>query len=146
MKKLLVVFLLAIVAGTTIAATVTHLVSKNTENEGRWGQRSVTFDVDGVDYIITDKATLDEIDRVTRPEIELGQKQAEVGAEQARIGVQQRHAKTEEQRRQFQAAQRALADQQIELAKQQREAGEAAHEELEKIFRNAVRAGIARKR
>ena len=143
MKKLLVIFLLAIVGGTTIAATVTHLVSKNPT---RIGQRSVTFEQDGVDYVITDKATLDEIEKVTRPQTELGLQQARIGADQARLGAQQRHAKTEEQRRQFEQAQRALADQQIVLAEQQRMAGETAHEELEKIFRNAVKTGVARKR
>lgn len=142
MKRLLATFVLAVVAGTTIAATVTHLVSKD---GGRFGQSSVTFQVDGVDYVLTDEATLDRIEQVIRPQLEVEMQQARLGAEQAKIGARQSNARGAE-RDQLAQQQVALAEQQLELAKRYNTARAQAEKELENIFREAVRTGVARRR
>ena len=145
MKRILVVFVIAILTGTAIAATVQHLVSANDDGV-KFGQRSASFDIDGVDYIVTDKATLDQIDKITKAQLELGLQQAKIGAQQARIGAQQRHAKNESERLELEKQQHALAAQQIELADQQVREQENVDKALENIFRNAVRTGVARRR
>lgn len=144
MKRLLATFVLAIVAGTTIAATVTHLVSKNSDGR-KIGGSSVSFEHDGVDYIITDEATLAEIEKVTKPHIELELQQAKVSVEQAKLGARQHEARGAE-RDELAQQQIALAEQQVELAKRTEAARKEAEKALENIFRDAVRTGVARKR
>ena len=140
----------------------------------KFGDRYAAFELDGVRYVITDDATLDRIGEVIEPQVELGQKQAELGKkqaalgqkqaslgiEQAQLGLQQASAGSEsrqrrlaEEQRQLAEKQRELGDKQQELGEQQRvlgerqrAAGDKAERELETIFRQAVRSGVARRR
>lgn len=144
MKKLLVTFLLALAAGTTIAATVTHLVSR--EGGPPIGQRSVTFELDGVDYVITDKATLDQIDKVTHVHLQAAEAAGKFAAEQAMLRARRMKAKTAAEREALAKEEAELTRKQNALAGQLDDAEDRIEEELEKIFRNAVRTGVARRR
>ncbi|HVG25873.1 MAG TPA: hypothetical protein VND45_17075 [Thermoanaerobaculia bacterium] len=137
------------------------------------GGRYAYFERDGVAYVIRDAATLDQLRAILRPQVELGEqqaalgrqqaalgeKQAAIGQRQAELGMQQVGASGERSRR-LHVRQRELAAQQSELADQQRPLGEqqrvlgarqreasrVAKPKLEKIFADAIRTGIAKKR
>ncbi len=138
-----------------------------------FGKRYASFELDGVRYVITDPDALEEIEEIVEPTIELGEKQAalgekqaklgaeqaELGAQQAAVGARQAWARGEaarelaETQRELSAEQRKLGDRQRELGErqrelgdQQREAGKTVEKELEKVFRNAVRSGVAKRR
>lgn len=136
------------------------------------GRHYASFELDGVRYVITDPATLDAIDEAIAPQIELGkkqaalgQKQAQLGQEQARIGMQQAaigrqqasgradDAELSRKQRELGKLQDELGERQAELGERQAKLGELQRETsakieeaLEKIFRNAVRNGVARRR
>lgn len=139
-----------------------------------YGSRYASFELDGTRYVITDEATLDEIREILAPQTELGKRQAALGEEQAELGRQQAdlgRQQAELAHRQARIApasptagfgqaqrelgkkqralgerQRELGDRQRELGDLQREAGEKAEEALEKVFRTAVRNGVAQRR
>jgi hypothetical protein len=138
------------------------------------GRHYASFELDGVRYVITDAAMLERIAKVLEPQVELGKRQAalgerqaalgveqaRLGAEQARLGAKQAATRNDERQRELAEQQRGLAeeqrklgdrqrelgDRQRELGEQQRAAGKIAEKELEKIFRNAVSSGVARRR
>jgi hypothetical protein len=133
----------------------------------------VYFERDGVRYVIHDPATIEKVERIVQPQVELGkqqaalgeqqaaigQKQAEIGRRQAELGVQQISARGEHARR-LQRRQQVLSEEQNELAEQQRplaeqqrilgekqrEASRIAKPKLEKIFEEALRSGVAKRR
>jgi hypothetical protein len=183
--RILATFALAILTGTAVAATVENIIVKNGDHSyingdvndstmRHLGQHYAAFELDGVRYAITDAATLEKIEKVMAPQVELGkrqaalgERQAELGGEQAKIGAEQarlgaRQATTRNEARQRELAeqqrelaeeqrklgdrQRELGDRQRELGDRQREAGRIAEKELEKIFRNSVASGVARRR
>lgn len=138
-----------------------------------FGRRYASFELDGARYVITDADALDEIDEIIEPQVELGKKQAalgakqaklgaeqaELGAKQAALGARQARARDDEARelaekqrelsaeqRKLGDKQRVLGDRQRELGDQQRELGMTVEKELEKVFRNAVRSGVAKRR
>ena len=137
------------------------------------GRHFAYFERNGVAWVITDDDTLEELERVMRPQVELGEEQARlgreqaelgrqqaaIGAKQAAIGAQQAEARGERarelQRRQSELAdqQRELADQQRplaaeqrKLAEKQREAGRIARGKMERIFERAISSGVAKRR
>jgi hypothetical protein len=167
MKRLLATFALAILAGTAVAASVETIIIRDGEHayadgdatDYSFGKRFASFELDGVRYVITDADALEEIEEVVEPQIELGKKQAALGAKQAKLGAEQaalgaRQARArDDEARELAAEQRKLGDRQRELGDRQRElgelqrkAGKQVEEELEKVFRNAVRSGVARRR
>ncbi|HEY0143922.1 MAG TPA: hypothetical protein VGF48_23755 [Thermoanaerobaculia bacterium] len=89
--------------------------------------RAAVIEQKGVEYVITDPATLDRIKELLRPQMELGRKQAALGAEQARLGAEQ--ARLGSQQAALGARQAALAMQrdsdreQKELSRQQNALG-----------------------
>lgn len=186
MRRLLATLALAVLTGTAVAATVENIIVKDgnrsyvngNSNEIRdlehLGQHYAAFELDGVEYVITDDATLERVFEIIEPQVELGQRQAElgrrqaalgreqakIGAEQARLGAEQASARNDERQRELADAQRQLAEkqrrlgdkqrvlgeEQRELGEQQRVAGQRAEEELDRLFRAAVRNGLARRR
>ena len=137
------------------------------------GKHYAYFERDGVAYVIHDPATLARLQTILQPQVELGQKQAALGqqqaelgrkqaalgARQAELGVQQISARGERanrlSRRQQELAseqnvlagqQQPLAEQQRILGEKQREAGRVARPKMEKIFEEALRSGIAKRR
>ena len=182
MKRILATFVFAILAGTAVAATVENIMIRNGDvaygnfngsvHETRGG-RYASFELDGDRYVITDPGTLDEIDEIVEPQVELGKKQAALGAKQAKLGAEQAElgakqavlgarqawARDDEARelaekqrelsaeqRKLGDKQRVLGDRQRELGDQQRQIGKTVEKELEKVFRNAVRSGVAKRR
>lgn len=161
---LLLVFVLPLFAGTFENLTV------------RDGNDSyASFEKDGVTYVITDPATMKRINAVVQPQVDLGREQARLGGEQAKIGARQAEIGAEQaalgaqqaanwddparmreleakqrklQRRQAELAeqQRPLAKEQEVLAEKQREASSRAHKSLDKLFDEALRTGIAKRR
>ena len=142
-------------------------------NDYSFGDRYASFELDGVRYVITDPEMLEEIEEIVEPQVELGKKQADLGAKQAKlgaeqarigakqaeIGAQQAWARDEdarelsakqrelsEKQRELGGRQRELGERQRELGELQREAGKKAEQELENVFRNAVRSGVAKRR
>lgn len=167
MKRLLATFALAVLAGTAVAASVENIIIRDGDhayvhgdaNDYSFGKRFASFELDGVRYVITDRDALEEIDEILEPQVEIGRRQAELGAKQAKLGAKQAAlgarqawARGEEARelaaeqRELGAEQRELGAQQRELGDVQREAGKKVREELEKVFRNAVRSGVATRR
>lgn len=183
--RILATFALAILTGTAVAATVENIIVKNGDSSyingsghdtstRYFGDHYAAFELDGVRYVITDQMTLNRIDKVLEPQIELGKRQAalgerqaalgaeqaKIGLEQARLGAKQATARSEarqhelaeqqrelaEEQRKLGDRQRELGDRQRDLGDKQREAGEIAEKELEKIFKNAVNSGVARRR
>ncbi|HEX8410611.1 MAG TPA: hypothetical protein VF883_17235 [Thermoanaerobaculia bacterium] len=137
------------------------------------GRHFAYFERNGVGYVIRDAATLQRIERVLQPQVQLGneqarlgqqqaalgQKQAALGARQAALGAQQisargaraselqrRQSELAEQQRELADQQRPLADEQRELAEKQREASRVALGRMEKLFDEAVRSGVAKRR
>jgi hypothetical protein len=138
------------------------------------GGRYAYFERDGVGYMIRDEATLARLRKIVKPQEELGEQQAKVGAEQAALGakqaalgarqaalgMQQASAGSSARQRELGAQQHALAEQQRELARQQepfaeqqrilgqkqREAGRVARRQFEKVFDEAIRSGVAKRR
>lgn len=137
------------------------------------GKHYAYFERDGAGYVIYDPATLARLQTILQPQVELGRqqaavgeqqaelgrKQAAIGSRQAELGVQQISARGERaqrlQRRQAELSseQSALADQQRPLAEQQRilagkqrEAARIAKPKMEKIFDDAIRSGVAKRR
>lgn len=183
MRRLLATFALAPLAGTAVAATVENIIVRNGEHsyvngdadyDRTLGGRYASFELDGVRYVITDEETLDKIDEIIQPQVELGRKQAELGARQAKLGAEQaklgakqaelgakqRWARDEDEGRELAAQQRELSEKQRELGARQgelgerqrdlgelqRAAGKKAEKEMENVFKAAVRSGIARRR
>ena len=183
--RILATFALAILTGTAVAATVENIIVKNGDtsyisgnvhdSSTRYlGDHYAAFELDGTRYVITDAATLNRIEKVMEPQMELGKRQAalgqrqaalgaeqaKIGAEQARLGAKQAMARSDERQRELADQQRELAeeqrklgdrqrelgDRQRELGDKQREAGEIAEEAWEKIFKIAVSSGVARRR
>ncbi|HYR29456.1 MAG TPA: hypothetical protein VEU30_13380 [Thermoanaerobaculia bacterium] len=180
---MLATFALALLAGTAVAASVENIIIRDGNQSfvygdgdyrnTSFGDRYASFELDGVRYVITDEATLEELNEILEPQVELGKKQADLGAKQAKLGEEQARlgakqaelgarqawARDDEQRelsgkqrelsakqRELGDRQRVLGDRQRELGDAQREAGREAKKELEKVFRNAVRSGVARRR
>jgi hypothetical protein len=137
------------------------------------GRHYAYFERNGVAYAIRDTATLGRLSKLLEPQralgreqarvgeqqAALGQKQAALGAKQAALGAEQVDARgahaRELARRQEELAdrQRELADQQQPLAAEQRrlagrqrEAARIARPQLEKIFEEAIRSGVAQRR
>ncbi|HEX6086444.1 MAG TPA: hypothetical protein VF266_18090 [Thermoanaerobaculia bacterium] len=137
------------------------------------GKHYAYFERDGAGYVIYDAATLAKLQTILQPQVELGRKQATLGqqqaelgrkqaalgARQAAIGAQQISARGERahrlsrQQQELSAEQSVLAEQQEPLAEQQRILGEKQREaariatpKMEKIFEEAVRSGVAKRR
>lgn len=156
MRRLLATLAIAVLTGTAVAATVENIIVKDGNRSyingssddvpelDHLGTRYASFELDGVRYVITDAATLNDIAEVIEPQVELGRKQAElgrrqaelgrrqaalgreqakIGAEQARLGAQQAGTRNDERQRKLADAQRELAEQQRELGDRQRELG-----------------------
>jgi hypothetical protein len=175
---------LALLIATGVTAAVENVVVRDGERTyihghhddatlKRLGDRYASFELDGVRYVIYDKATLDRIDEAVRRQVEIGNRQADLGARQADLGAEQavigaqqaaigaeqafataaRQRQLAAQQRELSAQQRELGVRQQELGAQQRELGakqrEAASEsrrKLDAIFRGAVRDGVAKRR
>lgn len=147
--------------------------NRNAPDVDDLGRQFAYFERNGAGYVIRDAATLQRIERLLQPQVDLGSeqarlgqqqaalgaKQAALGAKQAALGAQQISARgaraTELQRRQHELAeqQRELADQQRPLADEQRELGEKQREasrialgQMEKVFDEAIRSGVAERR
>jgi len=183
MKRTLAIFALALLAGTAVAASVENIIIRDGNQsyvngngdykERSFGDRYASFELDGVRYVITDAATLEELNEILEPQVELGKKQADLGAKQAKLGAEQarlglkqaelgarqawadddeqselsrKQRELSEKQRQLGARQAEMGERQRELGEQQRDAGREAEKELEKVFRNAVRSGVARRR
>lgn len=183
MRRLLATFALALLAGTAVAASVENIIIRNGDHsyvngdgdykDDSFGRRYASFELDGERYVITDEATLEKLDEIIEPQVELGKKQAALGAKQARLGAQQAElgaqqaavgarqawARDDEARelsakqrelsakqRELGARQGELGERQRDLGEQQREAGKKAEKEMENVFRAAVRSGVARRR
>ena len=138
-----------------------------------FGDHYAQFELDGVRYVITDQETLEKIAKIIEPQVELGkkqaslgQKQADLGAKQARLGAEQaalgaqqawareddarelaeKQRKLSERQRELGERQRELGEKQRDLGELQRKAGRKTEQELENVFKAAVRSGIARRR
>lgn len=183
MRRLLATFALALLAGTAVAATVENIIIRSGDQsyvngDGKYedrtlGGRYASFELDGVRYVITDEATLDELEEIIQPQVELGKKQAALGARQAKLGTEQakfgaqqaalgakqawarddeardladKQRELSEKQRELGARQRELGERQRELGELQREAAGKAEKEMENVFKAAVRSGIARRR
>lgn len=182
MRRLLATFALALLAGTAVAATVENIIIRNGDHsyvngDGDYdrtlGGRYASFELDGVRYVITDEETLDKLDEIIEPQVELGKKQADLGAKQARLGAEQaklgaeqaklgaqqgwarddearelaaKQRQLSEKQRELGARQGELGERQRDLGELQREAGKKAEKEMENVFKAAVRSGIARRR
>jgi hypothetical protein len=132
------------------------------------------FERDGVGYVIRDVDTLARIRQIVKPQADLGRQQAKVGSEQAALGAKQaalgvkqaalgmkqaatsndvRARELVEQQRDLSRQQQKLSEQQMPLAEQQRVLGEkqsdaakASRRQLEKLFDDAIRNGLAKRR
>jgi hypothetical protein len=142
---------------------------------GVHGRQFAYFEKDGTGYVITDQAVLQRLMAETREQAEIGEEQARIGNEQARIGALQaevgaqqaaigaqqaaasddraRSRELEAKQRKLQRRQEALAEQQQPLAIQQQELGEKqrvaglrARAAVQKIFEEALRSGVAKRR
>jgi len=138
------------------------------------GQRYASFERDGVRYVIRDEATLERLQKVLQPQVDLGeqqariggqqaklgQKQAEVGQQQAAIGAQQathwndqelarelqeKQRRLQQRQEELAEQQRPLAEQQRVLAEKQREASRRAKARMGAIFVEALRSGVAKR-
>jgi hypothetical protein len=137
------------------------------------GQRYAFFERDGVAYVIRDADTLVRIRAVIKPQEDLGERQAKLGAEQAALGAQQaalgakqaalglqeaasassarskelgaRQRELARQQEKLAAQQEPLAEQQRVLGEKQHEASKVARRQLEKLFEDAIRSGIAKR-
>ena len=138
------------------------------------GTHFAAFERDGVQYVIRDAATLARLRKVLQPQVALGAQQAKLGSQQAAIGARQAAlgskqaalgtkqatARSSERQRELAEGQRELAEQQRELAdeqrplaeqqrilgEKQRQAGRESKRQLEKIFEEAIRSGVAKRR
>ena len=137
------------------------------------GDHFAYFEHDGTAYVIRDAATLQRIHRVLQPQVDLGNEQARLGRQQAALGekqaalgrkqaalgmeqvsargarareLQQRQHELAEQQRELAEQQRPLGDEQRELGEKQRKASRVALTQLEKLFDDAVRTGVAKRR
>lgn len=137
------------------------------------GRHFAYFERNGAGYVIRDAATLQRIERVLQPQVDLGNEQARLGQQQAALGskqaalgakqaalgieqigasgarareLQRRQSELAEQQRELADQQRPLADEQRELAEKQREASRVALAQMEKLFDEAVRSGVAKRR
>jgi hypothetical protein len=138
------------------------------------GKQYASFQRDGVAYVIRDAATLTRIRQIVKPQEEIGRQQAKLGAEQAALGAKQaalgvkqaalgvqqaattstaRMNELAQQQNALSRQQQKLSDQQQPLGEQQRALGEKQREaakkskrELEVLFEDAIRTGVARRR
>jgi len=137
------------------------------------GRHYATFERDGVGYIIRDEATLARLRKAMQPQLKLGREQARLGEQQAELGARQAALGTRQaalgtqqaisradQSRRFEAQQQELARQQEKLADEQRPLADAqrvladkqrvaareGRRQIEKIFDEAIRNGIAKRR
>lgn len=135
------------------------------------GTRYAFFERDGVAYVIRDAATLARTYEIIKPQEALGRQQAKLGAEQAALGAKQAalgakqaalgirqaaapgDAQLAAQQHALAEQQKLLADQQQPLARQQHALGEKQHaaskvalRELQKLFEDAIRRGVATRR
>ncbi len=126
----------------------------------------------GAAYIIRDAATLQRAkalfapqEALGRQQAELGSRQARLGGEQARLGAQQaslsyrrvddapreaeslahQQAALSQQQSDLGRQQAALGRQQSELGRQQRDLGRAADEQMQMLFAEALRSGLAQR-
>lgn len=147
--------------------------NRNAPDVDDLGRRFAYFERNGVGYVIREAATLQRIERVLQPQnalgseqARLGQQQAALGAKQAALGakqaalgaeqisargarsseLQRRQNDLAEQQRELAEQQRPLADEQRELAEKQREASRIALAQMEKLFDEAIRTGVAKRR
>ncbi len=182
MRRLLATFALALLAGTAVAASVENIIIRNGDHsyvngdghqDHSLGGRYASFELDGVRYVITDEDTLDKLDEIIEPQVELGKKQAALGARQAKLGAEQaklgaqqaalgakqawarddeareladKQRELSEKQRELGARQGELGERQRDLGDLQREAAKKAEKEMENVFRAAVRSGVARRR
>jgi hypothetical protein len=138
----------------------------------KYGPDFFYFRANGADYIVTDRATLKQIDALFEPQRELGRKQAdlgdkqaalgskqaELGARQAQIGAaqgatndsrtQERLSKNQEElsRRQetLSREQQSLSEIQSDLGAKQEEFGRAIREKLGSLTKEWIRSGLAK--
>ena len=137
------------------------------------GRRYAYFERNGVAWVIRDAATLERLHQLLEPQRALGREQARVGEQQAAVGAKQaaigvkqaalgaeqihargaharelarRQSELADRQRELADEQEPLAEQQRELAAKQREALRVARPQLEKIFEDAIRSGIAVRR
>lgn len=138
------------------------------------GRQYAFFERDGVGYVIRDVDTLARIRKIVKPQTDLGRQQAKLGSEQAALGAKQaalgvkqaalgmKQAATTSsvQARELSAQQsdlsrqqQKLSEQQVPLGEQQRVLGEkqsdaakASRRQLEKLFEDAIRNGLAKRR
>jgi DNA repair exonuclease SbcCD ATPase subunit len=134
------------------------------ELRDRYGKSFAVFAKDGTEYVVTDRATLDQLEKIVKPQSdlgrkqgELGQKQGELGRKQGELGRKQGELGREQGRlarsygnedeiealaakqRELAAAQRELAARQRELGARQRELGERQRELAREIERELER-------
>ena len=138
-----------------------------------YGQRFAYFARDGRRYVIRDGVTLDRLQALYAPQVQLGQKQAELGQQQAALGRQQaelgreqaalgreqarfadssspRYQKLVDQQNELARRQNVLADEQNRLGGQQNVMGQK-QEDLQReaerlaapILDQAISAGLA---
>ena len=151
-----------------------HGDSRDLAETADLGRQYAYFERDGLGYVIRDVDTLARIHEIVQPQVDLGEQQAKLGAEQAALGARQAalgakqaalgmkqaasassdHARElAEQQRELGRQQQKLAEQQRPLGAQQRvlgekqrEAAKTARKQLEKLFEDAVRSGLAKRR
>jgi hypothetical protein len=138
------------------------------------GRQYAFFERDGVGYVIRDVDALARIRKIVKPQADLGRQQAKLGSKQAALGAKQaalgvrqaalgmKQAATSssvqareltEQQRDLSREQQKLSEQQMPLGEQQRvlgekqrDAGKTARQQLEKLFEDAIRSGLAKRR
>jgi multidrug efflux pump subunit AcrA (membrane-fusion protein) len=149
-----------------------HGDSSDISRNATHGRHYAFFERDGVGYVIRDAATLDRLRKIVEPQTDLGRQQAKLGAEQAALGAKQaelgakqaalgmkqaaaadsararelagqQHELSQKQHR-LSEQQQPLAEQQRILGEKQREAAKTARREMEKVFEEAVRSGVAK--
>ena len=135
-----------------------------------YGHHFAYFERDGRSYVITDPDTLDRIAALYEPQWKLGRQQAELGRkqaalgrqqadlgrEQARIGMEQIHDHSQSiERRQNELGKKqddlgekqdVLGKQQEALGRQQEDIAHSAEKQIEVIFDQAIRTGVAKRR
>ena len=138
----------------------------------RYGQRFAYFVRDGHRYVILDSETIDRLQALYAPQVQLGQKQAElgtkqsaigqkqskIGMEQAQIGMEQsrtdssspryhdlvaRQNELARQQNELGEQQNRLGEKQNEMARQQNELARDAEQRAQPIFDQAIRNRVA---
>jgi hypothetical protein len=121
-----------------------------------YGANVFVFRKHGRDYVVRDRATVNTIADLFRPQSELGRKQAELGAkqaqlgaEQARLGAEQANASAERQNRlareqdALTRKQNALGREQDRLGREQDAMARKADQTVRTMIDEMIRRGIA---